>query len=696
MEDVNVKVSVEVQEAEQNLDKIIDKADETKEHLEDINDTVDEGIPSVEGLDKAFENAFDSALEGLGPLGTSLKKLWQSIKGAKPIIDATNKTAITGLKGVKAAIAATGVGILILALGELYANWDKVSGAIQRWIPWVTKGREETEALVKANDDLIEANQKQNGEIDYQARLMRALGSSEKEVINYKIKETQALQANTEAQIKETEAKIASMRAHSWFRRWITGENKDIKEMEESLESLRKEQERLASSVTKLSQDLTIEEAKSQTERTKTAKKGSAERVKTAEEEAKAIIEAYKKAVEPAKNLLKDILDETKLKEDTQAIKEYYNSFTDSGAVTDEVAARIAEIKKKFAEEYEVIENAIKAEQDVLASLSPLKNSEDPKDLELYQKAYDRYLEKIEELTVAKNYIIRKSNIDTQNEVLKSQEDIYRRSLAFQEDIASLRYDFESTHISYEKLPEEERNARLYDLEQQRLRDHKTYLESLLALETQGTEAYTNLQLDILEADNAIVASQDRRRAEIRKEVEQEISLWTDAAQSIASIFGTIAQAEEERIQRQVENGEITEEVAKRQFETVKNWQYAETWINTLAGMTAALTAPIMQSAGPPGWIAAAAQAASLLANGIAQTIKIRNTKFGGGASGGGGGASAPNVGVTPIEVTDDIQQSPSVLAASQSPRDQRVYILEGDIQDSNRKVEVRESNSTF
>ena len=112
--------------------------------------------------------------------------------------------------------------------------------------------------------------------------------------------------------------------------------------------------------------------------------------------------------------------------------------------------------------------------------------------------------------------------------------------------------------------------------------------------------------------------------------------------------------------------------------------------------MTAALTSPVMQSMGIPGWIASAAQAASILASGIAQTIKIKNTHFGGSSGVGSGGVPSPSVGVTPIDVRDDIQVSPSALAQSQSPADQRVYILEGDIQDSNKRVEVREANSTF
>ena len=93
-----------------------------------------------------------------------------------------------------------------------------------------------------------------------------------------------------------------------------------------------------------------------------------------------------------------------------------------------------------------------------------------------------------------------------------------------------------------------------------------------------------------------------------------------------------------------------------------------------------------------------AVTAASVLASGIAQIAKIKNTNLNGGSGNiSGTGTAAPNVGVTPIEVTDDIQASPTALAESQvAAKDQRVYILEGDIQESNKRVEIRESNSTF
>ena len=281
-------------------------------------------------------------------------------------------------------------------------------------------------------------------------------------------------------------------------------------------------------------------------------------------------------------------------------------------------------------------------------------------------------------------------------------------SNSVKDTLDSVRGTFEAAFLEEERLLKDKepeilsilnpfKRSREFEKNQiAQIENQKKYLEQLYALETNSETKQSILEsLERLETHKTEISAQGAlERKQIRIE---EIQSYADAANSIADIFGTVAEAEEERIQRQLDAGDIGIEAAKSQFETVKKWQYAQTWINTIAGMTAALTAPSLQS-NPAGWVAAATQAASLLATGIAQTIKIKNTDFnGGGVSSGGSGITAsPSVSVTPIDVRNDIQQSPTVLPDSQSPRNQRVYILERDIQDSNRRVEVRENNSTF
>ena len=73
------------------------------------------------------------------------------------------KSATAGMNGFKAALASTGIGLAVVALGLLIANWDKVSGAMKRWgiIHEDTnkKLEEQRKKLEEANAELKKAQQ---------------------------------------------------------------------------------------------------------------------------------------------------------------------------------------------------------------------------------------------------------------------------------------------------------------------------------------------------------------------------------------------------------------------------------------------------------------------------------------------------------------------------------------------------------
>lgn len=287
------------------------------EQLKDMDASIGNFQRNVGDYSNAIEDATKNVMSNLGQISPGLASLGKNINSLIPIITKTNKVAVTGLKGIKKAIVSTGIGALIVALGLLLANWDKVSDAIAKVIPWMKKSNEETQKQIDENKELIETNKTATEEMEYQARIMAAQGKSSLEIIQYKKKETEAILANTEAQIKETEAKIASIKAHSAFGRWIRGENKQLKGLEESLETLVKEQESLAKSVKKLGQDIVVEETKIQYNRNKTTKNASEERIEIEKEEAKKKYEILKKYAEDVKALTKGLSDErTKLQED--------------------------------------------------------------------------------------------------------------------------------------------------------------------------------------------------------------------------------------------------------------------------------------------------------------------------------------------------------------------------------------------
>ena len=230
--------------------------------LKDMDASVGVFSRNVGNYANAFEDAFKNVLGNVDKIVPGLGNVGKQINQIIPLIKKVNTTATTGLKGIKKALMSIGIGVLISALGLLIANWDKVVEVVRKVIPVFREADEAIKEQVKDNNALLETNKAMSQEMDFQARVMQAQGKSTKEIIAYKIKETQALLGNTEAQIAETNAKIASLKAHSWFQRILKGENKQIKELEESLEGLTAEQEALSSSLKKLGEDIQIEEIK--------------------------------------------------------------------------------------------------------------------------------------------------------------------------------------------------------------------------------------------------------------------------------------------------------------------------------------------------------------------------------------------------------------------------------------------------
>lgn len=82
----------------------------------------------------AFEQAFDKCLDGIKSIDGPLGEIGGTVKNMIPIIKNINKTAVAGLSGVKKAIASTGIGLLVIAVGELITHWEdftKIIGVSQ-------------------------------------------------------------------------------------------------------------------------------------------------------------------------------------------------------------------------------------------------------------------------------------------------------------------------------------------------------------------------------------------------------------------------------------------------------------------------------------------------------------------------------------------------------------------------------------
>ena len=250
---------------EASRNEIGSRINDINNQLKDMDASVGVFNRNVGDYTNSFVDAGKLIFQNLDSISPVLGNIGGQINTIIPLIQKTTQVATKGLKGIKAALAATGVGLLVTTLGLLVQNWDKVTAAVRRFIPSIKQADDATKAQVETNEKLLEVNKQASSEMDYQSRIMEAQGASTAQIIAYKKKETESILLNTQAQIAETQAKIDSINAHGKLYRFFHGENKQLKELEESIKSLKTEEDNLNQMITKLAQDTVINAIKIKT-----------------------------------------------------------------------------------------------------------------------------------------------------------------------------------------------------------------------------------------------------------------------------------------------------------------------------------------------------------------------------------------------------------------------------------------------
>jgi hypothetical protein len=106
--------------------------------------------------------------------------------------------AVDAFKAIKGAIGSTGIGLLVVALGTIYAYWDDIKEAVSG----VSEEQKKLNAASKKNVDLEAEKLKK---LNLQENELKFQGKSEKEILNLKIKQTEAQIKATEINIKNQE-----------------------------------------------------------------------------------------------------------------------------------------------------------------------------------------------------------------------------------------------------------------------------------------------------------------------------------------------------------------------------------------------------------------------------------------------------------------------------------------------------------
>ena len=98
--------------------------------LKDMDASVGVFSRNVGNYSAAYEEAFKTVIGSLDDVDGLLGEVAGNVNSLFPLIKQTTAAATAGLKGIKKAIETTGIGLLIVAVGELAAHFDDVRRAV--------------------------------------------------------------------------------------------------------------------------------------------------------------------------------------------------------------------------------------------------------------------------------------------------------------------------------------------------------------------------------------------------------------------------------------------------------------------------------------------------------------------------------------------------------------------------------------
>jgi len=213
------KVSAQYGETSEQAVKAAKAAAELKDQIAFSKDLVEAFNPdakfkAVEGAVNGVMNGFQAFTGGMALLGVESEKveeallkvqsvmaLTQGINGLMEARDSFKQLGIVAgnaLKGIRSGLAATGIGLFVVALGTVVAYWDDIKAA-------VSGVSDEQKKLNKDVDKQATASKEIYENALLQENSLRLQGKSEKEILQIRLNKLNAQIADEEVRIKGLE-----------------------------------------------------------------------------------------------------------------------------------------------------------------------------------------------------------------------------------------------------------------------------------------------------------------------------------------------------------------------------------------------------------------------------------------------------------------------------------------------------------
>lgn len=357
----------------------------------------------------------------------------------------------------------------------------------------------------------------------------------------------------------------------------------------------------------------------------------------------------------------------------------------------------------KLTEEYE------KKKQEIINSNGLDKAKEiNERAIQSLMNGTDRQLDILKKRYKEEKKLLEANGIDTVNLTKEYERQVAEAKAGAGEgkindinDNSSLEMDIADKTIQNEF----EKNKKLLQIDRERLEGTKAIYEELYNLDGLSEEQKQEYANKLKEID-ADLAENSKKMTDIKKEEAMSLlNTYGQVAQGIGDLMGTISDIWQDSIKERVKNGKITEEQGKKEFEQNKKLQIATAIINGLAGVAMAVSTA-MSIPPPVGPILAAINSAMVISTTAAQIAKIKSTTFDSGGGGSMGGEVSAQAAPTPAameyvpnystNVTGESETVNLANAVNDGKKDQRVYVVESDINEVGKRVQIRESEITF
>lgn len=621
----------------------------------------------------------------------------------------TGATAATN--AFRTALISTGIGAIVVAIGALVANLDKLTSVFET-------NKEDADKYKNTLTELNEQFDGMDNHLDREVRLMKAQGASIDEVHAKQLKNLEIQRDMIASKMRSIQLDIAQLQAN---RHWFDGGDKKIKNWKEAYDELAKSFKDVGKEISNLNADFNVDKQIELINKQKSAYDEAANAAKKARQE----YQAYFKLRETNQKKLNDLADEATRTTMSDREKE------------------LADVQMWAYDQYDMYNNMYKEEQKALKKAL--------KDRVITQEEYDSRMALVTEnyegvvanIRILYNDKVQKladkwAKDDADREKKKKDDKIKALQDTYNAEMTLIEAEYNEAAAKYELLGDQvglsKANEEFYKNQLDKL---NTLRDGLIALGVDTTDIDMQIKGVLLQQQQAFLDTFQAKAdkfTELTDQLSDSISRITSIGDGLSSEWSNVFTTMSEGIQRvsaELKKGEkgwrqyaniavsalnvassmmiaLADEQdgqSKEGFEKQKKYQIAAATMSMLSGIVDAWTSAMNPA---NAWMTMAGQiavgtamSAMIAATGALQINKIKQQKFGGNsdaaASGINGAVAVPSL--TALQSIDSGVDTTSIIQGASEEgnvNNTKVYVTETDISGTVNKVNVTQAEATF